>query len=74
MTPSDAEYRHGLAGCLGGICLMLFAATVQLVGLGVGYPYGGGFAFVGFLIAIAGVLSAAVGVLQMERSARPSAT
>ncbi len=49
---------------------MLFAATVQLAGLGVGYPYAGGFAFVGLLIAIAGVLSAAVGVLQMERSAR----
>ncbi len=70
MPLSDAAFRRGLASCLFGILAMLFAASLSLTGLAVGYPYAAGFGFVGLLIAIAGFVTGIVGVLRIERSAR----
>ena len=76
MDSFDAGFRRSLAGCLAGIMGLLFAATLQLAGLTMGPPYEAGFGFIGLLIAVAGILAGAVGVIEMERSAgsaRPQA-
>ncbi len=70
MPPADAQFRLGLAGCLAGILLILFAASLELAGLAIGFPAAGSFGVFGLIIAIAGVVTGAGGVIMIERSAR----
>lgn len=69
MASADLEFHRGLAGCLGGIGAILFGTALELGGYAFGTGVGSGFAFVGLGVAVAGDLSGAVGINQVERSA-----
>ncbi len=73
MAPTaDSEFRRGLAGCLAEIGAILFAIALELASSAFGYPCGSVFAFFGLLAAVGGAVSAAMGVGQMGRAAKPS--
>lgn len=66
----DAEFRKGLAGCLGSLGAILLAVCFEVAAPLFGVPgVGGGLAFLGLGIAVAGALGGIVSVIQMERAA-----
>lgn len=53
--PSDAGFRRALADSLAGFAVLLFALVLEVAGVVFASTFGPGLAFIGLIVALAGV-------------------
>ncbi len=72
-SPTDLGFRRALADCLAGFGVMFFAVALEIAGVVFVSTFGPGLAFIGLLLAVAGVAMVGFGVHEIGKSAIPPA-